>query len=205
MQVEPAGGFALLGPGVRVVQRVVGNVPLACLDLPEGESPEVKQFRTHEKRILRGGTCLREACCRLVDADDGNARVCKRDVECAFARTATRIKNYFICSATRATRNFVATRIPVKSFNKLLDLRERRTRMVRNRTQVFGRCVLAHDLFEFVVYIGLVCGDRASPGHYRFQMLRRLPPVSSMSSSQKLTVFSSLFGLNLHTSWFTQV
>mgnify|MGYP003484525954 CR=1 FL=1 len=37
-------------------------------------------FRAHEECVLRGGARLREACCRLVDADYGNVRVCYRDV-----------------------------------------------------------------------------------------------------------------------------
>ena len=83
VQVETPRGFALLGPWVRVVERMVGDVPLACLDLPEGEPPEVEQFRAHEECVLREGCrpvpCtagLREPGRGLVDAYDGNARIC---------------------------------------------------------------------------------------------------------------------------------
>ena len=97
VQMEPACGFALLGPRIRVVERMVGDVPAPGCNFIEGEPPEVEEFCANEECVLREGACAVNACaagfceagCRLVYTDDGNVRVLAGDIQRAFARAAT--------------------------------------------------------------------------------------------------------------------
>ena len=214
MQMEPSRSFTFLGPRVRIVERMVQDIPLPRHRPLERKPPEIEQFRADPEGIrrYRGLTihsavrrifqlafipCLGKAHRRLVDPNHGDIREALRQMERTFAGTATGIQD-------ERKRPASTPRLRRKTSDKFTSTFKRSSSMVRHRTQKSRGRVLAHHGFKILVNISLVTCYRMD-NHYFSQMERRLPPISSISSSQNEMVFSSLFGLKFHVSWFTHL
>ena len=172
MQMEPPRRFAFLGPRVRIVERMVQNIPLPHHHLLKRKPPEIEQFRADPERIQRdrhpgrrtcGGATrftfrrtfqlpsvarLGQAHRRLVNSDNRNIREFLCQVQRTFAGTATGIEDQFnaICTDTVCTHAPCIAR-SIEIVDELANLLKRLASMVRHRAQKSRGSVLAHHGF----------------------------------------------------------
>lgn len=150
MQMKSAGGFALLGPGIRVVEGVIGNDPFARLHFFQSEPPEIEKLGANPEGVSRAASFgsreisgefvpaaifpAGKACCRFVDSDN-------RDV----GKFLCQMQRTFACAATGIQNDGSGARA-VKRIYKILRLRKSLTCMVCDGPEVFCACVFLDDL-----------------------------------------------------------